>query len=1373
MAKQPGVSSSMQVITIFGGEDEHSMNLTVTRELLELLDLTAVINSGTSERFHYSFGGLITAFYYGTHGISKWFRQFLFQQSVDFAAILKEQGISEDELRGKIASYDLPFRNSNAVYPNGRRTATASSLSWIGVAKRFADEQQHAKTGLRHLMGAVIFTPDFHAEDMKRWHFDRREWASGYLDYVKRELADDLEFWRQVNARTFGSVSSELSVADVERFNKEMRIILAHADEQRKNEKKDRIHTIHLISAINQTENEVKLKAQVGLWNDPGFMEAAIQDNETSKDQPFRIPSLPPLSRDVYAALLAARDEANAAGSDIIKDSYLFTGLLRMAQELIKRGLTSNKVDLGAEIEPLDLGRYQLSIGATTILQRASGSAAEINAPVSTSWVLLEIAGRGRLGRERLWAADFLLDFLTAQHGKLQEVMAEFHDAKRPSPGYQISSSRPESNVMKAGLAWSLNRAQEIAFETTGEATICVCHLLAGLIADVPQPYTVGAQRLLAKMGVDLSLLRQRLYEWVRGYGDDDAHWRAVLIGTGTEPRRKVEFAADTTTGLDLIGIEQDVLALATLIAARDSSPPLSIGLFGDWGSGKTFFMGQLRSAVAQFSKEARQANVMQRELPFYKHIVQIDFNAWHYVEGNLWASMVEHILENLRVGDDQKPTITEEMQKRWIDNLGFTERARQEADKKKTEAATRVFQAETAVRTAENKHEKRKQDLQKLSRKSAARDFHLSGAFRVFKDSLEPLGLAPLSDAVADLESSLRQARSAVEGGYAVFSPLIYAKDKKERWRSLLIILLAAPIAAAAIGWALDGLFHHAQLAQISAWATGAAGLLTGAASWLRRQAQWISEQSKKVEDAQRSYDEALAKELASTADQIAKTEQELALARQDYMLAQQRAEQARLAQKAALSDLAAATTARLLGQFIQDRAASTDYRKHLGVLALVRQDFQKLSSLIEEDNWRLAPPGPDAPRFADGKLQKITTLEDENADSGTRINRIVLYIDDLDRCPPAKVVEVLQAVHLLLAFPLFVVVVGVDARWISRSLESRYRELLHYGPADASISITEMFGVARSEDYLEKIFQIPLWLRRMDASAAQRMVQGLLGKGIQRTSKKSEENLPKDGAKSSASSLSQDVAQQNQAAGTEQLASVVMPGDSAVKAEDHATVTSPVQTHTSTAPEKQMVPNLQSLEIHDFELSAIDDLAPLLGRSPRALKRFVNLYRLIKAGLTPAEHNAFVHREEGVITDFQAVLFLLAIDTGLPRVSRVVFDTFLEMKEAGEVGVKQLLEQVEKHPTAKTTDWNTLKSWIGALNGPEKFDRGMAVIANWVPRVARYSFQASHIEGIRELPEHVPEKPPSIEQSGTDSRRAVEHGALRNREREVPDPA
>ena len=40
------------------------------------------------------------------------------------------------------------------------------------------------------------------------------------------------------------------------------------------------------------------------------------------------------------------------------------------------------------------------------------------------------------------------------------------------------------------------------------------------------------------------------------------------------------------------------------------------------------------------------------------------------------------------------------------------------------------------------------------------------------------------------------------------------------------------------------------------------------------------------------------------------------------------------------------------------------------------------------------------------------------------------------------------------------------MDVRWISRSLENQYRELLHFGQADAAVDVTEMFGVVRSED-------------------------------------------------------------------------------------------------------------------------------------------------------------------------------------------------------------------------------------------------------------------------------------------------------------------
>jgi KAP family P-loop domain len=86
------------------------------------------------------------------------------------------------------------------------------------------------------------------------------------------------------------------------------------------------------------------------------------------------------------------------------------------------------------------------------------------------------------------------------------------------------------------------------------------------------------------------------------------------------------------------------------------------------------------------------------------------------------------------------------------------------------------------------------------------------------------------------------------------------------------------------------------------------------------------------------------------------------------------------------------------------------------------------------------------------------------ETDDSGTDkvTGRILVVIDDLDRCEPAKAVEVLQAVNLLLNFSSFVVCLGIDARIITAAIEKHYEGLL--GTAGAS-----------GYEYLDKIVQIP----------------------------------------------------------------------------------------------------------------------------------------------------------------------------------------------------------------------------------------------------------------------------------------------------------
>ena len=110
-----------------------------------------------------------------------------------------------------------------------------------------------------------------------------------------------------------------------------------------------------------------------------------------------------------------------------------------------------------------------------------------------------------------------------------------------------------------------------------------------------------------------------------------------------------------------------------------------------------------------------------------------------------------------------------------------------------------------------------------------------------------------------------------------------------------------------------------------------------------------------------------------------------------------------------------------------------STDYRSRLGVLGVVRDDLRTIEAEITGNNLAATQTvdadSPDTPTTG--------TSEGDNQPPARPLpNRIVLYIDDLDRCPPPKVLQVLEAVHLLLAFPIFVVFVAVDSRWLTSAL-------------------------------------------------------------------------------------------------------------------------------------------------------------------------------------------------------------------------------------------------------------------------------------------------------------------------------------------------
>ena len=97
----------------------------------------------------------------------------------------------------------------------------------------------------------------------------------------------------------------------------------------------------------------------------------------------------------------------------------------------------------------------------------------------------------------------------------------------------------------------------------------------------------------------------------------------------------------DRDASSDLLGTGRDAAALAALVASTVLRPPLSIGLFGGWGSGKSFVLREVRQRLDELTGEDRSDGLVGR-------IKVVAFNAWQYAEVNLWASLVDAVLREI-----------------------------------------------------------------------------------------------------------------------------------------------------------------------------------------------------------------------------------------------------------------------------------------------------------------------------------------------------------------------------------------------------------------------------------------------------------------------------------------------------------------------------------------------------------------------------------------------------------------------------------------------------------------------------------------------------------------------------------------------------
>jgi hypothetical protein len=828
-------------------------------------------------------------------------------------------------------------------------------------------------------------------------------------------------------------------------------------------------------------------------------------------------------------------------------------------------------------------------------------------------------------------------------------------------------------------------------------------HLVAVALGRGASPAFHGhIDTLLLALGVTRDAVAERFYEEVAQTLSSSRDDVAVLDVWSKRLRGKPVLAseverativADVAPADDRLDFSLEARSFALLASSAEVAPPLSIGLFGDWGSGKSFFMQLMRKEVETLGAGGGT--------------VQIEFNAWHYAAGDVYASLAHRLFSELkRAFDPVKEKAEHESVEALLGKLQWSIQERAATASALQQAVT-VRDAAKASRDAEVRRvEDQRANVQKASRAV------LDVAFDQLGDELAAKVLGTIEQALpGELGPEERSALLGALSGTTYRNAYAEVQRVAAKVRTAPLPATLKWIAFCALGafgaWVLPQFvdFAHERLVQ-------AGGVITGIlAAW--RTASAYVQRARAIADAIPAGVAAIdtrVQELKKAGDERLSAAED-ALRKATSNADDKAAELAeREAEVAALRIAVDGTRPeRQLQRLVDRRIEEGTYSKHLGIIETLRDDFEKLSLLLQRT--------PDDTK----RKQVLRDLGLGEEQKLPDIRRIVLYVDDLDRCPADKVADVLQAVHLFLAFPLFVVVVAVDARWAAKSLIQTHPQLA--------------LGAASPADYLEKIFQIPFWVAPMKRYGAKRILNDLWG------------GRPDASTAPAAAATETPAVPPGAAPVTTNEPSAVNPaashGATEKRAEPQPAGARPGASASGTRAEAATgdaarpadvapasVADLRKRhEIAGHERLFVDEkLALHLGTSPRRLKRFANLYRLVKASMAPTKWDTFGRDDE------EAVLTMLALLTGAPNLAPEILADVRNHRLNG--GVVPAVSR----PRSEGFDDEEL---VRARELVRVLPPGAAPV-RWAEEIARYAFRRDAVPYRAAAPAGVQGPPP-----------------------------
>lgn len=690
--------------------------------------------------------------------------------------------------------------------------------------------------------------------------------------------------------------------------------------------------------------------------------------------------------------------------------------------------------------------------------------------------------------------------------------------------------------------------------------------------------------------------------------------------------------------------VDNEATAFARLIASEESKPPLAIGVFGRWGSGKTFFMTRIAQELDKIKKAKND--------DFKRGIVQVDFNAWHYMETNVWASLVDVIFKAL---DSEQSKQGNNNQESLFDRLSTAQNMRMDAIVNLADRLHQTSEARKNLHSAQREFKEKGPDGDALWRTVASSITGESG--EKIKDAAVMLGFEGIDVNGRSVREVTADLRKSITGGTIAIRVL----RSKFTSPKLLLLLSAMLIGVPLV---INGIMNEYENFLSTLFAiTAAWGALVANAA--RRGLKLLHQLSNTIMTAEQNALNTHHNEVEAAESKLSEAKQSLQAAEENVVSAFQALEEESPGSR--------------LASFIRQRAESEDYSKHFGVIATIRRDFEQLSELmrtaentIDQDtnnkfrnemNNRIEAFKVKHPNLFPSEnctqknseidssmneeifgiqkaVQKLLNSLDDRKTVNKPFTRIVLKIDDLDRCPPEKVIDVLQAVHLFLNFPLFIILVCVDERWLSTSLSEKFSNLVN-GSNGATTS-----------DYLEKIFQIPYWTQPMNEEATSKLAGYLLADIAVEPETPQDRNSAIDIKPSLKWNTDPSMEQDVYASMELNIDASEIPENSLHKDLIYQQILKPEKADYS------------PLTLTNDELKTVQRVAALAGDTPRRTLRFINVYLLLKSTNILSQGTQITEKDSKSFS-YQAMLIQLALATRADSISRYYFtalDSFIQ---------------------------------------------------------------------------------------------------------------